>query len=49
VREDGKILGAFTTTGIMPKCMEQLEAAGVRLPPSLFEPGFEQEDEESTL
>lgn len=49
VREDGKVLGAFRTTGILPKCMERLEAAGVRLPMDMFEPRFETNESEMTL
>jgi pilus assembly protein CpaF len=49
VREDGKVLGAFRTTGILPKCMERLEAAGIRLPMDMFEPRFEMNESEMTL
>ena len=28
--------GHFESTGVRPACMEQLEAAGVRLPANLF-------------
>ena len=34
---DGRrIVGRLATLGIRPKCLERLEAHGVRLPPSLF-------------
>jgi pilus assembly protein CpaF len=35
--EQGKVKGAFKATGIRPKFTDKLAAAGVRLPPSLFE------------
>lgn len=41
VREDGKVLGGFRTTGIRPKFAEQLEASGIDLPVDLFEPKIE--------
>ena len=34
--ENGKIIGRFMPTGLRPKFMEQIEAAGIRLPPSVF-------------
>ena len=36
VDEDGKIQGRFYATGIRPRFMDRLEAAGVRLGPELF-------------
>ncbi len=35
--EQGKVRGAFKATGIRPKFTDKLAAAGLRLPPSLFE------------
>lgn len=40
ISEDGKVLGAFKTTGIRPRFADQLEASGVILPPDLFEAGY---------
>jgi pilus assembly protein CpaF len=37
VRENGRVLGAFRTTGIRPKFAELLEASGIQLPPDIFE------------
>jgi pilus assembly protein CpaF len=37
VNEKGKVLGRFRATGIRPKCSERLAAAGIPLPPQLFE------------
>ena len=34
--ENGKIVGRFLPTGLRPKFMEKIEAAGIRLPPSVF-------------
>jgi pilus assembly protein CpaF len=36
VDETGRTLGEFVSTGVRPKCMERLEACGVRLPASAF-------------
>jgi pilus assembly protein CpaF len=36
VLEDGTVLGAFRSTGIRPRCMDRLEAFGVRLPEKTF-------------
>jgi len=41
VREDGKVLGGFRTTGLRPKFADQLEASGIDLPSNLFEPKVE--------
>ena len=37
--EDGKVLGYFEATGIVPKCAERIRLAGVTLPHDLFERG----------
>jgi len=37
IGEDGKAQGHFEATGVRPKCIEQMEAAGIRLPPSIFQ------------
>src|ERR1700726_3904039 len=34
---DGKVLGRFAATGIRPKFYEKLLAAGIRLPPDIFD------------
>ncbi|RLC67529.1 MAG: CpaF family protein [Chloroflexi bacterium] len=34
--EDGKVIGALRSTGLRPKCIERVEAAGIRLPPAIF-------------
>jgi pilus assembly protein CpaF len=36
--EDGKVSGALTATGVIPKCMELLVATGQHLPVSHFDP-----------
>jgi pilus assembly protein CpaF len=36
VLDDGTVLGAFRSTGIRPRCMDRLEAFGVRLPEKTF-------------
>ncbi|HNW58575.1 MAG TPA: CpaF family protein [bacterium] len=41
VREDGRVIGGFRTTGIRPKFAEQLEASGIQLPVDMFEPKME--------
>ena len=38
---DGKVLGTFAATGILPKFNEKLLAAGVRLPTGIFEETLE--------
>jgi pilus assembly protein CpaF len=35
--QTGKVTGYFHATGIRPKCYERLKAAGISLPPSLFQ------------
>ena len=37
IATDGRVVGAFTATGIRPKCSERLEASGVSVPGSWFE------------
>ena len=34
--ENGKIVGRLRPTGLRPKFMEKIEAAGIRLPPNIF-------------
>ena len=34
---DGKVLGRFCATGILPKFYEKLLAAGIRLPTDIFD------------
>ncbi|MBA3533311.1 MAG: CpaF family protein [Ardenticatenales bacterium] len=34
--EDGKVLGRLRPTGIRPKFMDRIEAAGIHLPPNIF-------------
>lgn len=36
IDEDGKVKGRFISTGIRPRFMERIEAAGIRLDPRLF-------------
>ncbi len=36
INEQGKAYGHFESTGVRPKCVEQLESSGVRLPAGLF-------------
>jgi pilus assembly protein CpaF len=33
----GKVTGYFHATGIRPKCYERLKAAGITVPPSIFQ------------
>ena len=35
IDEDGRARGRFVCTGVRPKCMDRLEAAGIKLPPSI--------------
>ncbi len=37
VASDGRILGAFSATGIRPKFAEKLQASGINLPANYFE------------
>ncbi len=34
--EEGKVMGRLRPTGLRPKFMDKIEAAGIRLPPSIF-------------
>ena len=34
---DGRVSGAFRSTGIRPKCAAQLATAGFAMPPEMFE------------
>lgn len=34
--EDGKVVGRFRPTGLRPRFMDKIEAAGIRLPPAIF-------------
>ncbi len=40
VSPDGRVLGAFTATGIRPKFAERLKASGINVPGSWFEHSF---------
>ncbi len=40
--ENGKVLGRMRPTGLRPKFMEKIEAAGIHLPPSIFGVGNRQ-------
>lgn len=40
ISQDGKVLGAFTATGIRPKFAERLKASGIAVPASWFEHSF---------
>ena len=35
--QEGKVAGRFRATGVRPKCAERLKAAGIVLPPNMFE------------
>jgi pilus assembly protein CpaF len=35
--KEGKVVGRFRATGVRPKCAEKLRAAGIVLPPEMFE------------
>ena len=37
VTQDGKVIGRFRATGVRPKCCERIKAAGIHLPPDMFE------------
>jgi len=37
ITQDGKVMGRFRATGVRPKCAERLKAAGIHLPPDMFE------------
>jgi pilus assembly protein CpaF len=34
--EEGKVIGRLRPTGLRPKFMDEIEAAGIHLPPSIF-------------
>jgi pilus assembly protein CpaF len=34
--ENGKVVGRMRPTGLRPRFMEKIEAAGIQLPPSVF-------------
>lgn len=34
--DNGKVIGRFRPTGLRPKFMDKIDAAGIRLPPSIF-------------
>lgn len=40
--ENGKVLGRLRSTGLRPKFMDKIEAAGIHLPPSIFGVGSRQ-------
>jgi pilus assembly protein CpaF len=40
--DNGKVLGRLRPTGLRPKFMEKIEAAGIHLPPSIFGVGSRQ-------
>src|ERR1041385_7835176 len=40
VSPDGRVIGAFTATGIRPKFAERLQASGINVPASWFEHSF---------
>jgi len=46
VTRDGHVLGSFVATGVRPRFMTRLEAAGIRLSPELFQPGVKMRIEE---
>src|SRR5881394_4230414 len=40
ISQDGKVLGAFTATGIRPKFAERLKASGINVPAAWFDHSF---------
>jgi len=34
--ENGRVIGMLRPTGLRPKAMDKIEAAGIHLPPSIF-------------
>ena len=40
ISQDGRVVGAFTATGIRPKFAEKLKASGINVPASWFEHSF---------
>ena len=43
IDREGKITGHFCATGVRPKFSERLQAFGIQLPESLYDPGVLQE------
>ena len=41
ISKDGRVMGRFHGTGVRPKFSERLKAAGIELPPSIFQSSFE--------
>jgi pilus assembly protein CpaF len=37
LKPDGRVTGVFKSTGIRPKCAQQLQTAGFRMAPEMFE------------
>ena len=37
ISKEGRVVGRFRATGVRPKCSEKLRAAGIVLPPEMFE------------
>jgi pilus assembly protein CpaF len=37
IDENGRAVGRFVCTGVRPKCLDQLSAAGIKLPASIFQ------------
>jgi len=37
VSQEGKVIGRFRATGVRPKACDRLKAAGIHLPPDMFE------------
>ena len=46
ITEEGKVVGAFKTTGIRPKFADTLQTSGINLPANIFEPKAEYDIEE---
>jgi pilus assembly protein CpaF len=44
ISPEGKVLGRFCASGILPKCHEKLLAAGIRVPMEMFDEVVEVED-----
>ena len=44
IDEEGRAKGRFVCTGVRPKCMEHLEASGIKLPASIFRERVMMED-----
>ncbi|HEY7210784.1 MAG TPA: CpaF family protein [Bryobacteraceae bacterium] len=41
ISKDGRVMGRFQATGVRPKFSERLKAAGIELPPSIFQSSYE--------